>query len=342
FAAGGGYEAIHEIFSGVGSIFKGVENVVGGIISAGTPRQVAMGDAQTALTSVTIPTDRPVVEATVTSTATVGTYDYIPLVNKIPIAGGFLGSAIQETTHKHTTVTQPKVVQIMAPENAITQRTVSELPNAANGDPRFAVTLTVNADSLYPRVGDPPKGSQLGAGSDDGVLPSLQTVVSGYSTDSKYTAAAANFGSNRAEVYCAQAIAPLIRADFQKYFYLGAELGRPSDAELKGTDGKLIAQYYNDIANKSVPVTVNLVNAKRQPVNPGTYTLNDAGYLMSNQALAKQLGADSNQKTTSSFSSECLSDPTAVEQQVAIQEGYMVHSGGLATEAAATNVTSSG
>jgi hypothetical protein len=157
-------------------------------------------------------------------------------------------------------------------------------------------------------------------------LQNFETTVTGNSTDSKYTGVAANFGSNRAEVYCAQAMAPLIRADFQKYFYLAAEMGRPSDAVLKGPTGKIIAKYFDDIANKSVPVIVNLVDAKDQPVNPDTYKLNDAGYLMTQQALAKNLGASSD-KTTSSFSSQCLSEPKAVQQQVAIQEGYVSHAG---------------
>jgi hypothetical protein len=304
FGAAAGIELVHSLNDDAHSLIKGI----GHLITAGKPTENVAAELQTAIDSVDVPTAQSVLEAQVSSTAEVDTFTSVWGVT-IPLTG------------HNGSVSQTGSVEIMAPNTAITSRKVYELPDSTGAEPEFGVVLTVNTDSLYPAIQDPTVQS---APSGSGFLSLVGDVFTDNSPDSKDTGVATNVDNSYMEVDCTQAIAPLVQVGFQRAFYTDARQGEPDIAALTPTDQKLVTKYYEDIADESVPVKVDLVNSTGQPV-PTTYKLNDASYLMTQKKIAKELGV-SQSNATFNFKSPCLSTPTAVRQQIELAQSYDDHS----------------
>jgi hypothetical protein len=304
FGAAAGIELVHSLNDDAHSIVNGI----GHLITAGKPTENVAAELQTAIDSVDVPTAQSVLEAKVSSTAEVDTFTSVWGVT-IPLTG-YNGS-----------VSQSGYVEIMAPDNAITSRKVYELPGSTTADPEFGVVLTVNTDSLYPAIQDPTVQSTPGG---SGFLSLAAELFTDNSPDSKDTGVATNVDNSYMEVDCAQAIAPLVQTGFQRAFYTDARQGELDINALTPTDQRLVTKYYRGIADESVPVKVDLVNSTGQPV-PTTYKLNDGSYLMTKKKIAKELGV-SQSNDTFNFKSPCLSTPTAVRQQIELDQSYDSHS----------------
>lgn len=305
FGTAAGIELVHSLNDDAHSLLRGI----GHLITAGKPTENVAAEAQTAIDAVQVPTAQSVLQAQVSSTAEVDTFTSL------------WGVQIPWTGHNGS-VSQTGSVEIMAPDTAITSRRIYKLPGSTSSDPKFEAVLTVNTDSLYPAIQDPTVQS---ATNGDDFLSRVGDVFTNNSPDAKDTGVATNVDNSLMEVDCAQAIAPLVQTGFQRDFYADAAQGNPAIAGLSPADRKLVSTYYREIVHKTMPVKVELVNNTGQPV-PVTYTLNDASYRMSKKAIAHDLGVDPSNATVD-FSSPCLSTPTAVQNQIALQQSYVNHAG---------------
>jgi hypothetical protein len=328
---GAGYALVSTLSNDVNKIVDGV----GHIFDSAAPRVYAIGEVQTALSHVRWPGTSQVIEGDAKGKGTVGSY------TSVGILGGIPG------TTKTANVTRTGTVEIMARPNAITKVTAYTLANSTSSDPKYGGIVTVDADALYPAIYNPTtpinKGN-VATQNNDGVVSSGKAFVFGGGTDGKYTSVATVFTDESMEVKCAQAMVPLVPAGIQQNYYA---LAQSSEKEVlpivnKLTHGQQVSWAFQDIANKVIPVQVNLVDSKGQPVNSVTYHLNDANYVMSKQAIASALGADVG-NTSFHFSSQCDSEPSAVVDQTSLQANYLAHAGEPATATAdVTNVAGNG
>jgi len=309
------YEFVHE--------FNETVNSVIGFAESGKPKANVGADVQTAAESVQVPTAMPILEAYVSSGATVNTFTSVWGI-QLPWFG------------HNGSVSQSGYVGIMAPEDALTKRQVYELADSTTADPKFGVTLTVDVDTLYPQISDP---TIDGASDGADFFSRVGNDFTNNDPSAKDTAVAINVDNSYMEVNCAQTIAPRIQTGIQQAFYEDAQ-SEPDIAPLDPTDRSLVTKYYSELADQSIPVQVELVNNKGQDV-PTTFTLNDASYLMSKQKIAHDLGV-SLSNSTFKFSSLCLSTPKAVQDQIMLANSYAAHSGESATAALADNVTDNG
>ena len=322
---GAGYALVNTLSNDVNKIVDGV----GHFFDSAAPREYALGEVQTALSHVRWPGSSQVIEGDAKGKGTVGSYTSVAIIGGVP------------GTTKTASVTRTGTVEIMARPDAITKAIAYTLANSTRSDPKYGGILTVNADALYPAIYDPTtpiNKSNVATQNNDGVVSSGKAFVFGGGTDGKYTSVATVFTDESMEVECAQALAPLVPAGIQQNYYA---LAQSSEKEVlpiveKLTNGQKVSWAFQDIANKVIPIQVNLVDSKGQPVNSVTYRLNDANYVMSKQAIATALGADVG-NTSFHFSSQCDSEPSAVTDQTTLQANYLAHSG--TTSAATADVT---
>jgi hypothetical protein len=329
---GAGYAVVSSIHNDVGKLIDGV----GHIFDSAAPREYTFGEVQTALSHVRWPGSSQVIEGDAKGKGTVGSY------TNVAIIGDFPG------TTKTASVTRTGTVEIMARPNAITKVKAYELAGSTSNDPKYGGIVTVNADALYPAIYDPTtpinKGN-VATQNNDGVVSSGKAFVFGGGTDGKYTSVATVVTDESMEVKCTQALVPLVPAGIQENYYA---LAQSSEEEVlpivsKLTHGQQVSWAFQDIANKVIPIQVNLVDSKEQPVNSVTYKLKDASYVMSKQAIASALGADTSSTLPFNFSYQCDSTPQAVIDQSTLQANYLAHSGESASAAqiAADSVTGS-
>jgi hypothetical protein len=316
---GGVVFAVDKVINAVDSGVSGVAHAIGHDIAKLKPGQEALFEAQEALDDVQLPTYTPVVSGDVTATGSLATFKSFPV----------FGGKIPGTTDG-VNLTQTGNVAIMAPQDAVVGRTLQELPGSNTANPKFAATLTVDADKLYPDMLNStiPGGSKPEVNTRDGVFPKMKYLVFGGEPDGKYTSMLTNLENNYLKVRCAQAMAPLVQAGMQHSFYVAAQQTKLAPSQTVENDDPAVASYLSQIGNRSLPVTVKLVDNAGQPVNPQSFTLKAAGSLMDKQAIAKMIGVDKSDMDVN-LSSQCESEPKAVEQQVAIQEGYLSHTGQL-------------
>ena len=329
---GAGYALVNSLSNDVNKIVDGV----GHIFDSAAPREYTFGDVQTALSHVRWPGSSQVIEGDAKGKGTVGSYTSTPV-----FGGDFPG------TTKTASVTRTGTVEIMARPDAITKVTAYTLANSTSSDPKYGGIVTVNADALYPAIYDPTtpiKKGNVATQNNDGVVSSGKAFVFGGGTDGKYTSVATVVTDESMEVKCTQALVPLVPAGIQQNYYA---LAQSSEKEVlpivsKLTHGQQVSWAFQDIANKVIPIQVNLVDSKDQPINSVTYKLNDASYVMSKQAIASALGADAG-NTSFDFSYQCDSTPGAVVDQTTLQANYLAHSGEPATATAdVTNVAGNG
>lgn len=323
-----------EVYEGLG-IFNGeAGTIVHGIshfLESSEPHEYSFGEVQTALSFVKHPQTSQVIEGGAKGQGTLGTFDSVPL----------FGFKAPGTTRK-ASVTRVGTVEIMAPPYAITNVTAEELPNSTSSNPKYGAVVTVNADSLYPVIYDPitpiHKGNVAGSNSNGAPLR-VKYLLFNDSTDGKYTSVDTVVTDENLKVKCAQAMASLVPAGIQQGFYETAQASEKHALPLeeKLDHGQDIAQATKDIASEKIPVQVNLVNAEGQPLNPTTFLLNDANYIMSNKAIALALGASAS-NTSFNFSGGCNSPTNVVNQMIAMQTSYLAHAGD-SPDVSADNVT---
>jgi hypothetical protein len=321
-------EAAHQILDAIHAF----DSTGHAIIRTLTPRQEVMGELQTAIDSVYVPKARPVLSATVHGHVSVDSYTTV-LGVKVPFTDEGVG------------VTETGTVDIMAPENAIISRKIVELNGSNSIDPKVGVSLTVNADSLYPAIGDPgipidPNGN-VSITSGDSFFPNLKHVAIGKSPDAKYTAVLSNVDYNYMETECAQAIAPMVQAGIQQHFVLDAQETQLPAALIGKPRNQEVAAYVKEIASGTIPVSVNLVNASGQAITPSSFRLNDSSYVMPKKEIYRELGVDPN-KSNLNFSSPCLSKPKAVQEQISLAQGYESQATAVASAIASVSVGNNG
>jgi hypothetical protein len=312
-------EGVHVAADAIFSEINGVTHDIGHGLSKLQPGQAAQFEAQEALDSVSLASFSPVVTGNVMGSGSLDTFKTFPI----------FGGKVPGTTDG-VNLTQTGIAAIMAPQNAIVSRKLYELPGSTTADPKFAATLEVNADTLYPQMLDSAtpvdKNNNLEVNNHDGALPKVKYLFFGGAPDGKYTAFLTNIENDYLKVDCAQAMMPLVPAGFQHNFYMDAKQTQLTPSQSVKKNAPEVAQYLQQIGNGSLPVTVKLVNSEGQPVDPQSFKLKDAADLMSKEAIAKVLDV-SKDELDFNFSSQCESKPKAVEQQVAIQEGYAAHTG---------------
>lgn len=310
-----------RVISAFESGVSGVSNAIGHDISKLQPGQAAQFEALEALDTVQLPSFTPVITGNVMGSGSLDTFKTFPV----------FGGKVPGTTDG-VNLTQTGTAAIMAPQNAVVSRKLYELPGSTTADPKFAATLEVNVDTLYPQMLDSAtpvdKHGNLEVNNHDGALPKVKYLFFGGAPDGKYTALLTNVENDYLKVNCAQAMAPLVQAGFQHQFSLDAQRATLTPSQSVKADAPEVAQYLQQIGNGSLPVTVKLVNSEGQPVDPQNFKLKDAADLMSKKAIAKALNV-STDELDFNFSSQCASEPKAVEQQVAIQQGYVSNAGGI-------------
>jgi hypothetical protein len=320
-----GFEAVHTIINDANSDVKGVAHAITNGIAALKPGQTTLFEAQEAIDSVSLPDATQLIAAPVSGSTKVETFKTFPVFGgKVPF------SSVDASVFENGTVA------ITAPPNAVTGRTVYELPGSTTANPKLAATVTVNADSLYAEmVGPSPqkdKKHHLKNQNHDDFIPRGVQFLFGGSPDGKYTGVLTDVENNRLQVECGQALGSLAAAGFQRNFYDQARQTSLTKVQSAKPDAPAIKQAIQELGNGSIPVTVKFVNAEGQTLNPQAYTLKGAGTLMSKQEIASELGVGSDNLTLT-YSSPCQSKPQAVAQQVALQENYVTHTAG-ATAAA--------
>jgi hypothetical protein len=324
--------AAYKIVDSINNDTKSVINGVGHAISKLAPGQAAQIEAQAALDDVSLSTFRPIVAGNVSAGGSLDTFATWPVFGgKIP--GTTDGVSMAET----------KTVAIMAPKNAVVSQTVHELPGSTTADPKLGATIKVNVDTLYPQILEPNttlSNNSITSNNHDGLLPKIKYVFFGGAPDGKYTRLLTGVEDNFLRIKCGQAMAPLAQPGIQNNFYLDAQQAELTPTQQVKKNAPQVAQYLKQIGNGSLPVSVELVNSAGQPVSQN-FTLEAASKLLSKKAIANLAGVGMDNLDVNP-NSTCNSTPKSVEQQVAIQQHYVTHSGESTATANATGVALNG